>query len=177
MRATGDDNDGSQFPVSEAWTVPRLNFPQQKVSRSAMQSWPHLADLKIPEVDSKNVMILLGANVIDAILQREVRRGAPGQPAVVLTAFGWALIGSVKGFVAPESLHVMHVYTVPTSDDLLHKQMQNWWRTDSFGTKYQQASPRSLDDKKALKILKDTAKRGGGQMLSSPTTDPWPRDA
>ena len=51
-----------------------------------MQSWPHLADLKIPEVDSKNVTILLGANVIDAILQREVRRGAPGQPAAVLTA-------------------------------------------------------------------------------------------
>ena len=71
----------------------------------------------------------------------------------------------------------MYVHTVPTSDDLLHKQMQNWWRTDSFGTKYQQASPRSLDDKKALKILKDTAKKGGDQMLSSPTTDPWPRDA
>ena len=55
----------------------------------------------------------------------------------------------------------MHVHTVPTSDDLLHKQMQNWWQTDSFGTKYQQASPRPLDDKKALKILKDTAKQVG----------------
>ena len=105
--------------------------------------------------------ILLGANVTDAILQREVRRGAPGQPAAIFTASGWTLIGSaVKGFVAPDSLLVMHVHTVPTSDDLLHKQMQNWGRTDSFGTKYQQASPRSLDDKKAPKILEDTIKHG-----------------
>ena len=39
--------------------------------------------------------------------------------------------------------------------------MQNWWRTDSFGTKYGQISPRSLEDKKALKTLEETVKHVG----------------
>jgi len=45
-----------------------------------MQTWPHVADLEIPDVDSEYVTVLLGANVLEAILQCEVRRGAPGQP-------------------------------------------------------------------------------------------------
>ena len=63
----------------------------------------------------------------------------------------------------PESCHVMHIHTVPSSDDLLHKQMQNWWRTDSFGTKYEQASSRSTQEKKALKHLKETVKNVGNR--------------
>jgi len=43
-----------------------------------MQTWRHVADLQIPEADFKDVMTLLGANVLEAILQREVRRGSPG---------------------------------------------------------------------------------------------------
>ena len=61
-----------------------------------MQTWPHVVDLEIPEVDSKDVTILLGTNVLEAILQHEVRRGSPGQPAAVLTAFGWTITGSVE---------------------------------------------------------------------------------
>ncbi|KAL9972904.1 hypothetical protein ACROYT_G019295 [Oculina patagonica] len=39
--------------------------------------------------------------------------------------------------------------------------MQNWRRTDSFGTKYEQTTPRSLEDKKALKTLEETVKHVG----------------
>ncbi|KAL9972907.1 hypothetical protein ACROYT_G019299 [Oculina patagonica] len=126
-----------------------------------MQTWPHVADLEIPDVDSEYVTVLLGANVLEAILQREVRRGAPGQPAAVRTAFGWTLTGSVKDLAPTGGLHVMHIHTVPSPDDLLHKQMQNWRRTDSFGTKYEQTTPRSLEDKKALKTLEETVKHVG----------------
>ena len=55
----------------------------------------------------------------------------------------------------------MHIHTVPSSDDLLHQQMQNWWRTDSFGAKYEQASSRSIEDKKAFKIHEDTVEHVG----------------
>lgn len=48
----------------------------------------------------------------------------------------------------------MHIHTIPSTDDLLHSQMKNRWRTDSFGTKYDQTSIRTLEDKKALRLLK-----------------------
>lgn len=106
-----------------------------------MKNWEHLKNLNIPEVDSDKVTVLLGANVVEAILHREVCKGQPGQPTAVLTVFGWTLTGSVKSFIPSECLRVMHIHRVPSSDDLLHQQIQNWWRTDSFATKYQQDSP------------------------------------
>lgn len=57
----------------------------------------------------------------------------------------------------------MHIHTVPSQDDLLHKQMHNWWITDSIYTKYQQISPRSLEDEKALKNRKETIKHVGNR--------------
>ena len=161
VKAASNDSAAKSILIPEAWTAPQLNLPKQRITHSVMQTWPHVADLEIPDVDSEYVTVLLGANVLEAILQREVRRGPPVQPAAVRTAFGWTLTGSVKGFAPPEGLHVMHVQTVPSPDDLLHKQMQNWWRNDSFGTKYEQTSPRSLEDKKALKTLEETVKHVG----------------
>lgn len=129
----GTNSDATDIKVDEAWTVPRLNLPQQRVTKGALKNCPHLAGIDIPAVDSKDVTILLGANVIEAIVQREVRLGPPGQPAAILTAFGWTLAGSIKSFINPESLHVMHVHRVQSSDEMLEKRVEQWWRTDSFG--------------------------------------------
>ena len=51
VKATSSGNGGSLYPVSEAWTIPQLNLPVQRITRSEMQTWPHVADLEIPEVD------------------------------------------------------------------------------------------------------------------------------
>ena len=146
----------AQIAVDEAWTVPQLNLPPQRVTRSMMQDFPHLKDLSIPEVDSKYVTILLGANVLEAILQHDVRRGRPGQPVAILTAFGWTLAGAVNLVVKPERLHVMHVHGVLNDEESLNKQVEDWWRTESFGTKYEDASPRSHEDNRALEMLERT---------------------
>lgn len=150
-----------EIAVKEAWTIPRLNLPSQRVTQSMIDSWPHLKGLDIPLVDSKNVTVLLGANVLDAILHTKVRCGAQGQPVAVNTALGWTLTGAVKGFVPPERLHVMLIQRVPTTEDLLNQQLQNWWRTDSFGTKYQHESPQTREDKRAIEILESSVRHIG----------------
>ena len=58
-----------------------------------MQDFPHLTNLDFPEVESKDVTILLGANVLEAILQHDVRRGRPGQ----LLQFSQPLVGPLLG--------------------------------------------------------------------------------
>jgi len=63
---------GVQITVEDAWTIPQLNLPPQRVTRTIMQDFPHLTDLDIPEVDSEDVTVLLGANVLEAILQHDV---------------------------------------------------------------------------------------------------------
>ena len=76
-----DMNVGPDIEVNGAWTVGHLNLPPQRIARNTIRSWPHLRDLVIPETDASQVTILLGADVLDAVLQHEVRRGAPGQTA------------------------------------------------------------------------------------------------
>ena len=122
------------------------------------QDFPHLTDLDIPEVDSDDVTISLGANVLEAILQRDVRRGRPGQPVAILIAFGCTLAGSVKSILKPERLHVMHVHRVLNVEESLSKQVEDWWRTESFGTKYEEVTPRPREDRKALESLERTVK-------------------
>ena len=79
---------GVQITVEETWTTQQLNLPPQRVTRTMMQDFSHLTDLDIPEVNSEDVTILLKANVLEAILQHDVRSGRPGQPVAILTAFG-----------------------------------------------------------------------------------------
>ena len=75
---------GVQITVEEAWRIPQLNLPPQRVTCKMIQDFSHLTDLDIPEVDSEDVTILLGANVLEAILQHDVQRGSPGQPIAIL---------------------------------------------------------------------------------------------
>ena len=50
----------------------------------------------------------------------------------------------------------MHFNTMPSPDDLLHRQVENWWRTDACGTKNRKETPRSCEDKRAIEILEKT---------------------
>ena len=50
----------------------------------------------------------------------------------------------------PERLHVMHVHRVLNVEESLSKQVEVWGRTESFGTKYEDVTPRSREDKGVL---------------------------
>ena len=54
--ATGGSEASAQIAVEEAWTVPQLNLPPQKVTRAMMQDFTYLNNLSIPEVNSEDVL-------------------------------------------------------------------------------------------------------------------------
>ena len=62
----------------------------------------------------------------------------------------------------------MHIYLVPSGDDLLFQEVQNFWSTDQFGCKYQETSPRSLNDKRAIEILERTVNYNGKRYEAGP---------
>ena len=95
--------------------------------------------------------ILLGANVLEAILQHDIYDGVvQGRPVAILTASVWTLAGSVKSIVKPERLYVMHMHQVKNVEESLSKKVEDWWRTESFGAKYEHVKLRSHEDKRAL---------------------------
>ena len=91
-------------------------------------------------------------------MQHDVPRGRPGQRVAILTAFGWTLAGSVKSIVKPKRLHVKHVHRVLNAEESFSKQVEDLWRTESFGTKYEDVTSCSREDKRALETLERTVK-------------------
>ena len=145
--------------VPEVWAVPKLNISMPQVSRQNRKKWHHLEGLDVPDCASGEVQLLLGANVIEAVIQHEVRSGPPGQPVAVRTDFGWALTGAVHNLVPEPMQQVMFIQRRASSEELLAEQVKDWWSTEAFGTKYDKPASQSKEDERALSILRRTTNK------------------
>ena len=161
MELSGLSADASKerITVPEVWAVPRLNISMPRVNKQDKKKWQHLNDLDVPDCASGEVELLLGANVIEAVIQHEVRTGAPGQPVAIKTDFGWALTGAVHNLAPEPGRQVMLIQRRATTEELLTDQVKDWWSTESFGTKYDKPVSQSKEDERALSILMRTTKQ------------------
>lgn len=83
-------------------TVSALILPQLTIYDGCYQAerrpWRHLAGLQLADPDflaTDPVDLLLGADVLSAILLPGLRRGGPLDPVAQRTVWGWMLSGSV----------------------------------------------------------------------------------
>ncbi|XP_043228628.1 uncharacterized protein LOC122392278 [Amphibalanus amphitrite] len=151
-----------QFRVRDARTTPVLNITGPAVNWPAIKTqWPHLCDLDLPGITTASVDILLGSDVLELIVPRAVREGPAGSPWAVLTRLGWVATGKLPAGLADgdDDRQVNHVKLMENQE--LHEEVTNWWKTEAFGTKYNDAPNRCTQDKTALDLLDSTTKRAG----------------
>lgn len=151
-------DDSAKITVPEAWSVPALKVSRPRVRREQLEKLKHLRDLDIPDCYDGEVGLLLGANVIEAVIQQEVRVGQPGQPIAVRTAFGWALTGLMSELAPEVSRQAMFIRKESTcrEEGELDAMLRDWWSTESFGTKYEKTVIQSIEDERAQQILEKT---------------------
>ena len=153
MTPTGKQAVNMPVHIHPVWTVPKLNVPPQRlVKENVRRTWKHLEDLDIPAVSSDQIGLLIGVQVTEAMIQHEHRRGPKGQPYAVRTDFGWAIAGLAGGVPSPWT----SVGYCVTPDTTLNEEVENCWKTESFGTKFNRDVPRSTEDERALKHLEET---------------------
>ena len=160
------DSEPGSIMATEVWTVPRLNVPSPQISSRTRAQWQHLEGLDITLARPDQVEVLLGANVLEAILQREVRIGRQGQPIAIKSHFGWALCGRISCLVPAAGQHVMHVHRSTSKEDELNEMVQNWWNTETFGAAHSETKPRSQEDRRAVKILEENTRLVDGRFES-----------
>ena len=150
--------------IPEAYSVDRVNVRVPVMKKKELQKMKHLQGLDIPDLCGE-VQLLLGANVLEAVLQREARVGRPGEPVAIRTAFGWSLTGSLAGVVPEHHREVMFVSksSPRQSEEDLSSMLQDWWSTESFGTKPTDNCALALEDERAMEILKTTTRRREGR--------------
>ena len=151
--------NGQHIEVTEAFSVPQVNIRTPTVSATGQSHWKHLEGLPIPDCTKGKIELLLGANVIEAVLQREVRVGRAGQPVAIRTAFGWTLTGSVSDFVPGTMKEIMYIERA-SSEEQIDETVRKW-ETESSGTKVAAPESRSREDSLAQRLMEQTITKCG----------------
>ncbi|XP_044170564.1 uncharacterized protein LOC122954581 [Acropora millepora] len=140
-----------------------------------LSQWPHLKDLKIPDVEDNQVTMLIGANVPEAQVHEECRRGRSGEPYAVRTVLGWAVLGPVN-VANGSSSQVANVNFVKYGDELSDQQMRQFLRLDDIDMNRSSKKAMSVEDQEALKRMENSVQIVDGHyeigMLWKSVT-PW----
>ena len=153
-----DGEEAYSVSVPEAFSVREINLT---VPHFPVKHWQHVQGLRLPDCRGRKIELLLGANVLEAVLQLEVRTGSPGDPVAIRTIFGWTLTGSVSGLVPGQVRDVMLIHRA-TEESVLCDAVKDWWATESFGSMFEGQVSRSQDDLRAQAMLDKMTKLQDG---------------
>ena len=107
ISALGAEAKKQPINIHEVWSVPALNVTATAVQNSQLREYQHLHGLDFPQYNGGPIKMLIGANVPEAVVQKESRAGRSNQPAAVKTALGWTLTGSIAAAVPSSLRHVL----------------------------------------------------------------------
>ena len=135
--------------IPKVWAVDKLppvanNIPSaEELDRSE-----HLKHLKISNIQSSCVMLLIRIDVPEVIIPLEVRRGNVGEPGALRSPCGWSVVGPL----CSGNFGRGNVNFLQTGDDVLLCQLDAMWKT-YFKDKVSDERPMSFEDKKALRRM------------------------
>jgi hypothetical protein len=158
------DLDSRSLWIADAWTMDGI-FNCPPVRASTVEHLEHLKDLNISNVQPHEVRILIGANIPQAHLQLEVREGRVGEPVAIKTLLGWCIMGVSSN--DSRAAHSACVNLTASHFEDLDRQIENFWRTESFGVAVNLKEARSVEDLRAMDTLQK-----GTQFLDGHFTVP-----
>ena len=149
-----DNQNDHVLNVNSAWAVKDLTIPLKhtKLSRSVEQC-PHLRQVSFPEVERKKISILLGTNIQEVFIPLDVRRGKPNDPIAIKSCLGWSILGGASN-VQSRSQGLINLVTA--HDVSLDKQLEEFWKVESYGTTRPESKPLSVEDRRALKLIENS---------------------
>ena len=155
-------NGNSSLEVPRAWTVDHLNISERSIPRDGdVDKWPHLSGIELPEIENKEVKVLIGCNVPEAFWVLEERRGGKGEPVAIRSLLGWTLIGPTERVDEESSFNVNFVRLEDEgehSDRALLQQVKNFWKCDFTDSLSSSKVAMSVEDERALRIMEDSVK-------------------
>ena len=146
-------NEGRQVHIQDMKVVENLRIHTSQPTD--VSRWPHLQDITIPEVEAREVSILIGANVPEVQVHEEYRVGRRGEPWAVRTIFGWTILGSL-GNESGNTSNRVNMNFLQYGDETLDQQMRQFLAIDNAGMAGGSRLGRSIEDERALKKLESS---------------------
>ena len=118
----------------------------------------HLHDLTFPQLETTSVELLLGQNVQNAFRVSEMRCGCDDEPFGLHTALGWTwrVDYFARDFLVSDDVSVNFIKEMVSNEDSC-QQVLNIFDHDFWDIDVPQIPCMSRDDKRALKIMEESA--------------------
>ncbi|XP_022806184.1 uncharacterized protein LOC111343295 [Stylophora pistillata] len=131
----------THYLVENALVAQKLNVPPASVNIANVRS-------------QAEVKVILGSDITEIVIPREVREGPRGSPFGIKTKLGWTVTGTLPRYSRDsESVCFIHV---ASPEEKLNELLKSWWKTESFGCKYDSDERRSKEDEMILESLEKT---------------------
>jgi len=89
----------------------------------------------------------------------EVRKGDPNEPFAIRSCLGWSILG---GSASGSDRHQFNLNQVSCEEISLSRQLEDFWRVESYGTGKQSLKSMSVEDHKVMKIIENTISKVDG---------------
>ena len=91
-----DTSGGETVVLQTVYSKENLPIPVECIARKGdLEEYAHLHGLEIPMVDGKEVTLLIGQDVPEALTPQLVMPGGQGEPYAVRTRLGWTINGPI----------------------------------------------------------------------------------
>ena len=122
-------NSNDQVNLHNVWSVKRLPISvHSAVVSSDIKKLSYLKDIDVSNIDTKDVMLLIGTDSPAAHIPLEVRSGKNDQPYAIRTRLGWAIRGPVGNTNASDKINVN--FQQSSVDILSLKKLESMCTTD-----------------------------------------------
>ena len=139
------DVDGQEsIQLPHVYVKEHLPVPMENIPRQQEMNWPHLNDIRLPEITHGGVTLLIGQDVPDALVPLEIRRGQKGQPYATRTLLGWTLNGPTNLARCQKA-----IVQFEHADQQLEKQVERFWTMDDHAV-LDEPNQMSINDREVV---------------------------
>ncbi|XP_071481344.1 uncharacterized protein [Diadema antillarum] len=146
--------DGKEeIELSHVWTVDTLPISDSLIpNKESIRRWDHLKGITFPSIDQRKIKLLIGGDTPEAFWVMEQRRGKRKEPYAIRCPLGWTLMGPTStGERSSASVNFTSL------EDPLQNQLKRFWESDYGGYLVDEKTADSVEDRRALQIMKESA--------------------
>ena len=166
-------NAEERVDMQKVWTVKSLPISDALIpDHEDIQGWDHLRGIEFPSIDQREVKLLISGDTPEAFWVLEQRRGKKKEPYAIRSPLRWTLMGPMSTRKGPSSVNVHFT----CYEDPLQQQLKQFWESDYGGYLMDEKTGDSVEDRRALKIMKESTSIVEGHYEVGLPWRHWPPD-
>lgn len=146
--------NSTTYQINSVRTLTKVNIGLSCLATpQEISQWSHLKDIPIPEINSRDVHLIIGQDAPRLLQADECRVGGDDEPYATRTVLGWAINGPINH---RRSRNMAKAFFLNADGDL-RMQMEKFWKLDDP----EQTNALSINDQKVVNRWEESVCKEG----------------